>query len=63
MTWTINYSESALRQLKMLDKSIALRVVDHMDQRVGDIRVICNIQDGEMCVLLIQIGNRREVYR
>ena len=63
MGWTVNYSESALRQLKMLDKSIALRVVDHMDQRVGDIRVICNIQDGEMCVLLIQIGNRREVYR
>ena len=31
--------------------------------RVGDIRVICNIQDGEMCVLVIEIGNRREVYR
>ena len=31
--------------------------------RVGDIRVICSIQDGEMCVLVIEIGNRREVYR
>lgn len=89
MAWTINYTESALRQLKKLDKSIALRVVDYMDQRVataddpralgknlvgpklgdywryrvGDIRVICNIQDGKMCVLVIEIGNRREVYR
>ena len=89
MGWTVNYSESALRQLKMLDKSIALRVVDYMDERVatvddprtlgknlvgpklgdywryrvGDIRVICNIQDGEMCVLVIEIGNRREIYR
>lgn len=89
MAWTINYTESALRQLKKLDKSIALRVVDFMDQRVataddpralgknlvgpklgdywryrvGDIRVICNIQDGKMCVLVIEIGNRREVYR
>ena len=35
---------------------------DYWRYRVGDIRVICNIQDGKMCVLLIQIGNRREVY-
>lgn len=89
MAWTINYTESALRQLKKLDKSIALRVVDYMDERVatqddprslgknlvgpklgaywryrvGDIRVICSIQDGEMRVLVIEVGNRREVYR
>jgi len=89
LTWTIKYTESALRQLKKLDQSIALRVVDYMDERVakvddprtlgknlvgpklgdywryrvGDIRVICNIQDGEMCVLVIEIGNRREIYR
>ena len=89
MTWAINYTESALRQLKKLDKSIALLVLDYMDERVatlddprtlgkslvgpklgaywryrvGDIRVICSIQDGEMCVLVVELGNRREVYR
>ena len=31
--------------------------------RVGDMRIICDIQDGEMRVLVIEIGNRREVYR
>ena len=31
--------------------------------RVGDIRVICDIEDGQMLVLVIAIGNRREVYR
>ena len=31
--------------------------------RVGDIRVICNITDGQMKILVIEIGNRREVYR
>lgn len=31
--------------------------------RVGDFRIICDIRDGELCVLVIQIGNRREVYR
>lgn len=89
MAWIINYTESALRQLKKLDRSIALRVVDYMDERiatadnpralgknlngpklgdywryrVGDIRIICSIQDGEMCVLVIEIGQRREIYR
>lgn len=31
--------------------------------RVGDYRIICDIQDGALCVLVIEIGNRREVYR
>lgn len=31
--------------------------------RVGDYRIICDIQDGALCVLVIEIGNRRDVYR
>ena len=31
--------------------------------RGGDCRVICDIQDGALRVLVVQIGNRREVYR
>ncbi|MDI7775150.1 type II toxin-antitoxin system RelE/ParE family toxin [Asticcacaulis sp. EMRT-3] len=31
--------------------------------RVGDYRLICDIQDGELCVLVVEVGNRREVYR
>ncbi len=31
--------------------------------RIGDYRIICDIQDGALCVLVIEIGNRREVYR
>ena len=31
--------------------------------RVGDYRIICNIQDGQLCVLVIEIGNRKEIYR
>ncbi len=31
--------------------------------RVGDYRIICDIQDGVLCILVIEIGNRREVYR
>jgi mRNA interferase RelE/StbE len=31
--------------------------------RIGDYRIICDIQDGALCVLVIEIGNRREVCR
>ena len=31
--------------------------------RVGDYRVICDIQDKVLTVLVLQVGNRREVYR
>ena len=31
--------------------------------RVGDYRLICEIQDGALKILIVRIGNRREVYR
>ena len=31
--------------------------------RVGDYRIIADIQDGALCILVVRIGNRREVYR
>ena len=31
--------------------------------RVGDCRVICDIRDGALRVLVVQVGHRREVYR
>ena len=31
--------------------------------RVGDYRIICDIQDATITILVIKIGNRREVYR
>ena len=31
--------------------------------RVGDYRVICKILDDRICILVVDIGHRREVYR
>ncbi len=31
--------------------------------RVGDYRILCEIQDGKLVILVIEIGHRREVYR
>jgi len=89
LAWAIKYSETSERQLKKLDKSIALRVLDFMDERVaqlehprsqvknlvgpkfgsywryrvGDIRVICDVKDEVVRILVVEIGHRREVYR
>ena len=88
MVWTISYSDSALRSLKKMDKQIARRIVDFMQERiagaddprvsgkaltgplgglwryrVGDYRVICEVQNGVMTVLVLEVGNRKEVYK
>ncbi|RWX77114.1 type II toxin-antitoxin system RelE/ParE family toxin [Neorhizobium lilium] len=31
--------------------------------KVGDYRIICDIQDQRLIVLVIEIGHRREIYR
>jgi mRNA interferase RelE/StbE len=88
LVWTIEYADPAKQQLRKLDRQVARRVLDFMDERVarledprstgkaltgplgafwryrvGDCRVICDIQDGALRVLVVQVGNRREIYR
>lgn len=89
MAWTIEYTESALRQLKKLDRPVALKVFQFMQERisllddprsagknlvgpklgsywryrVGNVRVICHINDGQLLILVIDVGHRKEVYR
>lgn len=89
MAWTIDYTDTALKQLRKLDKQTAKRIVDFMDERighqqdprasgkaltgpllgafwryrVGDFRVICDIQDGQLRILVIEVGNRKDTYR
>ncbi len=88
MAWTIDYADTAMQQLRKLDRQTARRIVDFMDERIatlenpratgkaltgplgglwryriGDCRVICDLQDDALRVLVLQVGHRREVYR
>ncbi len=89
MAWTIDYTETARKQLRKLDKQMARRIVDFMDERIagqgdprsagkaltgpilgaywryriGGSRITCDIQDSALCVLVIELGDRKEVYR
>lgn len=39
------------------------RLGDFWKYRVGDYRLISHIEDGALRILVVKIGNRREVYR
>ena len=39
------------------------RLGDLWKYRVGDCRIIAHIEDGALRVLVVKVGNRREVYR
>ncbi|UCD92307.1 MAG: type II toxin-antitoxin system RelE/ParE family toxin [Methanobacteriota archaeon] len=82
MTFEIIWSDSAVRQLKKLERAIAKRIFDAVTKlekdptrwvsrivnspyfrlRVGDFRVIIDIQKRELRVLVLKVGHRRSVY-
>lgn len=39
------------------------RLGNYWKYRVGNYRIIADIQDARICVLVVHIGHRREVYR
>lgn len=66
----------AVRILKYMDERVAVQddprrlgkalsgpLSDLWRYRVGDCRIICDIQDSELYVLVVRIGNRKDVYR
>ncbi len=39
------------------------RLGEFWKYRVGSYRIICAIEDGRLLVLVLRVGNRREIYR
>ncbi len=82
MTFEVVWSQSAIKQLKKLDRSVAKRIVDAVDKlhldphkvvnrivnspyfrlRVGDYRLMVDIQRKELRVLVLKVGHRKSVY-
>lgn len=69
--------QTAVRILKFLNERVALSedprsigealkgsaLGEYWKYRVGDYRIIVKIEDGVMTILVVRIGNRREVYK
>lgn len=88
MAWTVEISPFAQKQLGKLDKPVAARILDWLEERIdgcknprhfgeplkgelaglwryriGDFRVICEMQDERLVVLALSVGHRRDIYR
>lgn len=89
MTWKIELSTQAQKNLKQLDPQITRRILAFLHSRVaeledprsigealkgsklgefwkyrvGDYRIISSIEDGALYILVVRIGNRKEIYR
>lgn len=87
--WTIEFAESAARQLRKLDRPVARRIIAFLRERVstaadprslgealkgdelgrfwkyrvGDYRVIAEIRDREIRIVVVRLGHRSVVYR
>jgi mRNA interferase RelE/StbE len=46
-----------------LGKSLTGPLATFWRYRVGDYRIICDMQDHRLVVLVVEIGHRRDVYR
>ena len=48
---------------RMLGEPLTGQLKGFWRYRIGDYRLVCRIIDGELIVLVLEVGHRREVYR
>ena len=88
MSYHVEFSKRALKDLKKLDKSTASLILGWIRKnlegcadprvhgkgltanrsgewryRVGDYRLLAEIQDGKLVILMLTVGHRSEVYQ
>lgn len=87
MTWQINWSDEARKQLRKLDKKRQQEILNYMGDRianaaspqnfgkplrhdkfglwryrVGDTRIVCQIKNEELVILVLNVGHRKNIY-
>lgn len=88
MTWIVEVTETAKKQLAKLDRKVQAEILRYLRERiqtdedprrfgaplrkemagrwkyrVGDYRIICEIQDEKVLVLVLMVGHRSRVYQ
>ncbi len=85
MTYEVEITPAAKRQIKKLTKSIQQLIVERLEElvdnprppgvikmeaeenlyrvRVGDYRIIYEIQDSVLLIVVVKVGHRANVYR
>ena len=54
---------ASLEDARSLGKALRGPLGEFWRYRVGDYRIICDLQDEKLRVLVVRIGNRKDVYR
>ena len=87
MNYKVDYTKSAIKKLKALDKPVRSMVLNWIEKnligcsnprqhgkalvgnhsgkwryRVGDYRIIADILDDKIIILVLNVGHRREIY-
>lgn len=52
-----------LSNARNLGKALSGPLGTYWRYRIGDYRIICDIQDATVCILVVRLGNRNEIYR
>lgn len=87
MVWRIDFTRNADKAMRKLDKGVAARVFDELDEiakledprsmgkgltenksglwryRVGDYRIVADIEDDVLVILVVDVDHRSKVYR
>jgi mRNA interferase RelE/StbE len=88
MSYKVEYSKIAQRQIKKLDNYTKVMLMNWIEKnlvncdnprskgkplkgnlseqwryRVGDYRILCDIEDNKLIILVINVGHRREIYK
>lgn len=87
MDWRIEFTRNADKAMRKLDKGVAARVFDELDEiakledprsmgkgltenksglwryRVGDYRIVADIEDDVLVILVVDVDHRSKVYR
>lgn len=87
MTYRVEFTDKAKKELKKLDNSTRLMIAAWIRKnlegcsnprlhgkgltanrkgqwryRIGDYRLICDVDDGKILILILTVGHRREIY-
>lgn len=54
---------ATLQDARSLGKALRGPLGEFWRYRVGDYRIICDLQDEKLRVLVVRVGNRKDVYR
>jgi mRNA interferase RelE/StbE len=87
LTWTVEFDDSAAKELRKLDRQTQREILTYFRQRIAtdedprrfgkplsrelaglwryrvrDYRMICNIEDNRLMVLVVRVSHRKDVY-